>query len=94
MQRAIDRDRGSNALCLKLPPLRIQNVAASAPQSADSNPRSQTIPIAPPPCIFSRAFVQSGFNEVAQLRLPRPPVSATSQNPPDSLEGRMLIPSV
>jgi hypothetical protein len=52
--------------------MRNQNVAASVPQSADSNPRSQTIPIAAPPCIFSRAFVQSGFNEVALEALAAP----------------------
>jgi len=65
VQPIIDRDRLQNALCLKLPPMCKQYVSASGTQSADSNLRSRTIPIAAPPCIPSRAFVQSGFNEVA-----------------------------
>jgi hypothetical protein len=48
-----------------LPPRRKQHVPASDTKSADSYLRSRTIPIAAPPCPPSRAFVQSGFNEVA-----------------------------
>jgi hypothetical protein len=48
-----------------LPPRRKQHAPASDTQSADSYLRSRTIPIAAPPCPPSRAFVQSGFNEVA-----------------------------
>ena len=64
-QRVIDRDRLQNAAGLKLPPRRKQHVPASDTKSADSYLRSRTIPIAAPPCPPSRAFVQSGFNEVA-----------------------------
>ncbi|UFW92173.1 hypothetical protein BjapCC829_48820 (plasmid) [Bradyrhizobium barranii] len=60
-------------------------------EPADRTLRSPTIPIAAKPRITARAFVQSGFNEVAQLRMPRQHVSATSQNPPDSGLGGFVI---
>jgi hypothetical protein len=91
MQRTIDRDRLQNAPGLKLPPMRSQHVSASDTQSADSYLRSRTIPIASPPCPPSRAFVQSGFNEVALSAKPRRHRRATSQNPPDSQIRRLLI---
>jgi hypothetical protein len=91
MQRTIDRDRLQNAPGLKLPPMRSQHVSASDTQSADSYLRSRTIPIASPPCPPSRAFVQSGFNEVALSAKPRRHRRATSQNPPDSQISGVLI---
>jgi hypothetical protein len=92
MQRTIDRDRLQNAPGLKLPPMRSQHVSASDTQSADTYLRSRTIPIASPPCPSSRAFVQSGFNEVALNAKPRRHRRATSQNPPDSRAAGALIP--
>jgi len=71
--------------------MRSRHVSASDTQSADSYLRSRTIPIASPPCPPSRAFVQSGFNEVALSAKPRRHRRATSQNPPDSQIGRFLI---
>src|SRR4029078_3586157 len=66
-------------------------VSASDTQSADSYLRSRTIPIASPPCPPSRAFVQSGFNEVAPSAKPRRHPRTTSQNPPDSQIGMSVI---
>jgi hypothetical protein len=45
--------------------MRTSRVSASRAEPADRALRSRTIPIAAKPRIASRAFVQSGFNEVA-----------------------------
>ena len=56
---------GEARLISTLPPMRTSRVSASRAEPADRALRSQTIPIAARPRIASRAFVQSGFNEVA-----------------------------
>ena len=59
MQQKVYRDLRQSASDLNSFPMRTSRVSASRAEPADRALRSQTIPIA------SRAFVQSGFNEVA-----------------------------
>lgn len=65
MQQKVYRDLRRSASNLNSSPMRTSRVPASRAGPADRALRSQTIPIAAKPRIASRAFVQSGFNEVA-----------------------------
>ena len=65
MQQKIYRDLRRSASDLNSSPMRTSRVSASRAEPADRALRSRTIPIAAKPRIASRAFVQSGFNEVA-----------------------------
>jgi hypothetical protein len=65
MQHKSYRDLRRSASDLNSSPMRTSRVSASRAEPADRTLRSPTIPIAAKPRIASRAFVQSGFNEVA-----------------------------
>jgi hypothetical protein len=65
MQQNAYRDLQRSASDLNSSPMRTSRVSASRAEPADRAFRSRTIPIAAKPRIASRAFVQSGFNEVA-----------------------------
>jgi hypothetical protein len=65
MQQKAYRDLRRSASDLNSSPMRTSRVSASRAEPADRALRSRTIPIAAKPRIASRAFVQSGFNEVA-----------------------------
>ena len=65
MQKKTYRDLRRSASDLNSSPMRTSRVSASRAELADRALRSRTIPIAAKPRIASRAFVQSGFNEVA-----------------------------
>ena len=65
MQQKAYRDLRRSASDLNSSPMRTSRVSASGAEPADRALRSRTIPIAAKPRIASRAFVQSGFNEVA-----------------------------
>jgi hypothetical protein len=64
-QQKAYRDLRRSASDLNSFPMRTSRVSASRAEPADWALRSRTIPIAAKPRIASRAFVQSGFNEVA-----------------------------
>jgi hypothetical protein len=65
MQQKAYRDLRRSASDLNSSPMRTSRVSASRAEPADRTLRPRTIPIAARPRIASRAFVQSGFNEVA-----------------------------
>ena len=65
MQQNAYRDLQRSASDLNSSAMRTSRVSASRAEPADRAFRSRTIPIAAKPRIASRAFVQSGFNEVA-----------------------------
>jgi DNA-binding NarL/FixJ family response regulator len=65
MQQKAGRDLRRSASDLNSSPMRTSRVSASRAEPADRALLSRTIPIAAKPRIASRAFVQSGFNEVA-----------------------------
>src|ERR1700726_4840280 len=65
MQQKAYRDLRRSASDLNSSPMPTSRVSASRAEPADRALRSRTIPIAAKPRIASRAFVQSGFNEVA-----------------------------
>ena len=65
IQQKAYRDLRRSASDLNSSPMRTSRVSASRAEPADRALRSRTIPIAAKPRIASRAFVQSGFNEVA-----------------------------
>src|SRR5450830_1327305 len=72
--------------------MRTYQFYTSGPRQNDRASRPRTIPIAAQLRKPSRAFVQSGFNEVALTPAIRATLChATSQNPPDSQIGAGLI---
>ena len=90
-QRILHRHRPQSASDLNSSPMRASHTSASGAEPADRALRSRTIPIAhscadPHAPSFNPASMRS-----RDKRLPRPRVSATSQNPPDSQGFRQVI---
>jgi hypothetical protein len=72
MQQTLDRHGSQRAPDLKSSPMRARPFFVSGAQPCHRALRSRTIPIAAQSRISSRAFVQSGFNEVAWQALAEP----------------------